>query len=95
MTRHAWACNEQRDFLDARVAEFKESQKEKDTSTFFKKLFSKWRQEFPDREPTPEEVNSAKSRENAVKKIETDINKVRHSRHVIILTVGLTLDAAS
>src|SRR6266576_4645558 len=86
MTRHTWASNEQRDFLDARVAEFKESQKEKDTSTFFKNLFPIWRQEFPDREPTAEEVKSVKGHEDAVKKIETDTNKVCHSCNSIILT---------
>jgi len=66
MPRKAWTTELQREWLEARLADFREAQEDKTTSKlFFPKTFNAWKEQWPASPPTEQEITDAGSLEKA------------------------------
>jgi hypothetical protein len=72
MGKRRWTTADQRTWLEARIPEFVQAQKDKSTSsTFFPDTHRAWQETWPTEPPTPEEVESAKGDEKVALTLKT------------------------
>lgn len=72
MTRKAWTTNTQRDWLEVRLAAFREAQQTKTTATEFFPLTQKaFKEEWPVEDPTDKEIADAGGSIEKAKAIKT------------------------
>jgi len=72
MGKRCWMTPDQRKWLEARIPEFVQAQKDKTTSSiFFPGIHGAWQQQWPIEPPTPDEVQHAKGDENVALALKT------------------------
>lgn len=66
MTRKAWTTDLQKEWLEARLATFREAQAQKTVmKQFFPEILKAWKEEWPIPPPTVEEISEAGSLQKA------------------------------
>ena len=66
MPHKSWTTEPQREWLEARLADFREAQEDKTTAKiFFPKTFKAWKEQWPASPPTEQEITDAGSLKKA------------------------------